>query len=71
MIIDNYTYSHLRKLFCLYAFSQIFDCRDVTLFLANYKGAEPGQPVPAEKFTNKNDLLPNKICIYLMMDISM
>ena len=49
MLIDNYTYSHLRKLSAKYAFSQIFDRRDVTHFLADYKGAEPSQPDPAKK----------------------
>ena len=44
MLIDNYRHnSHLRKLFCLYAFSQFFDRRDVTHFLADYKGPETGQ----------------------------
>ena len=54
MLIDNYTYSHLQKLFCLYAFSQIFDCRDITHFLADYKGAEPGQQVPAKNSHSKD-----------------
>ena len=35
-----------------YAFSQIFDRRDVTYLLADYKGAEPCQPVPANWLMN-------------------
>ena len=46
MLIDNY-YRHIH----IYenAFSQFFDRRDVTHFLAVYKGAEPGQPGPSQK----------------------
>ena len=32
----------------IYENCQFFDRRDVTNFLADYKGADPGQPVPAK-----------------------
>ena len=45
MLIDNYRHIHIYE----NAFSQFFDRRDVTYFLAVYKGAEPGQPGPSQK----------------------
>ena len=45
MLIDNYRHIHIYE----NAFSQFFDRRDVTHFLAVYKGAEPGQPGPSQK----------------------
>ena len=52
MLIDNYRHIHIYK----NAFSQFFDRRDVTHFLADYKGAEPGQPGPSQilKVINPN-----------------
>ena len=50
MLIDNYRRIHIyENCSAVYAFSQFFDRRDVTHFLADYKGAEPGQPGPSQK----------------------
>ena len=48
MLIDNHRHIHIYE----NAFSQFFNRRDVTHFLADYKGAEPSQPGPSQKCKN-------------------
>ena len=50
MLIDNYRHIHIYENCSADMLSvNFFDPRDVTHFLAVYKGAEPGQPGPSQK----------------------
>ena len=51
MLIDNYRHIHIYD--NVSADMQFFNRRDVTHFLADYKGAEPGQPGPSQKVINR------------------
>ena len=49
MLIDNYRHIHIYENCSADMLSVNFSIVDVTHFLADYKGAEPGQPGPSQK----------------------